>query len=133
MGREAMIELPRLFTLQALQIELKRLGADVSIDTLRREIWRGRLESIRIGRRVFVTAGATLAYLGRTQCPDSSSTASPTPSSDAGADIAFASGPDASARQQSAASARMIYGPPKSERTSSPPARPRHQNSQPSG
>lgn len=58
-----MAELPRLFTLPAAQTELARLGADVSTDTLRREIHRGRLRETRIGRRLFIREDHLLAYL----------------------------------------------------------------------
>jgi hypothetical protein len=62
-------ELPRLFTLPAAQAELKRLGADVSVDTLRREADRGRLRLTRIGRKIFIRADHLQDYLS---CQDQS-------------------------------------------------------------
>jgi hypothetical protein len=70
--------LPRLYTLPAAKAELKRLGADVSIDTLRREIRRGRLRGTRIGRKQFIRADHLQDYLS---CPDQSEQA---PSVDTG-------------------------------------------------
>jgi hypothetical protein len=60
-------QLPRLFTLPAAQAELKRLGADVSIYTLRREISRGKLRDTRIGRKQFIPEDHLQDYLS---CPD---------------------------------------------------------------
>jgi hypothetical protein len=70
--------LPRLYTLPAAKAELKRLGADVSTDTLRREIRRGRLRETRIGRKQFIRADHLQDYLS---CPDQSEQA---PSVDTG-------------------------------------------------
>jgi excisionase family DNA binding protein len=58
--------LPHLFTLKAAQAELASAGAVVSIDTLRREIDRGRLRPTRIGRKLFIRADHLQQYLERT-------------------------------------------------------------------
>jgi hypothetical protein len=55
--------LPRLFTLSAAKAELKRLGANVSTDTLRREAGRGRLRLTRIGRKLFIREDHLEEYL----------------------------------------------------------------------
>ena len=65
--------LPRLFTLPNAQAELARLGAEVSIDTLRREIHRGHLRPTRIGRKLFIRDDHLQAYLEQqqdTSCPE---------------------------------------------------------------
>jgi hypothetical protein len=58
-----MIELPRLFNLVAVKAKLAQLGADVSTDTLRREIDRGRLRPTWIGRKLFIREDHLQDYL----------------------------------------------------------------------
>jgi excisionase family DNA binding protein len=55
--------LPRLLTLPAAKAELRKAGADVSTDTLRREADRGHLRLTRIGRKVFIRADHLQDYL----------------------------------------------------------------------
>jgi hypothetical protein len=64
--------LPRRFTDQQVAAEL-----DVSVDTVRRERWRGHLGYLRVGRRIFITEDHLRDYLARQSvepCPRSSAT-----------------------------------------------------------
>jgi hypothetical protein len=120
--------LPRFYTYEALRAELANKGADVSIDTMQRDERRGRT---RFGRRVFFTEAAVLDWVklcGSECMRASSSTESATASSFAVEATPAASGPDDSARQQSAHSVLETFGPPKSERTNSPPPKPGRPN-----
>ncbi|MGE4339213.1 MAG: helix-turn-helix domain-containing protein [Pigmentiphaga sp.] len=67
-------ELPTLFSEPEFA---KYLG--VSIDTVRRERWRGNLGHLRIGSRVFYTAEHALDYFNRHQVPPCSKEAPNTP------------------------------------------------------